>query len=204
MMAVCPECGKRHVVSWPELSPFRRGDDYYCSPKCYEVSVRRDLTKIKQVALTRRQRKNMKLKKDGTPAKKPGRKPQKQIEIPAGEFKPAVDLSAPAKKVEKPEGNMTVIATKEPPQVPTVKVDGPLKIETPETGNVEVVCTMPNLEYEVSAIRTEEFGEFYYDKKFNSIDWRTAEGDEISLHPLGWKNLMNQLPEILRVLGVEV
>ena len=112
------------------------------------------------------------MKKDGTPAKKPGRKPQ-QIETPEE-------------------------------IIPTVKVDGPLKIETPETGNVEVVCTMPNLEYEVSAIRTEEFGEFYYDKKFNSIDWRTAEGDEISLHPLGWKNLMDQLPEILRILGVEV
>ena len=66
-MAVCPECGKRHVVTWPELSPFRRGDDYYCSPKCYEISVSRDMTKIKQVALIRRQRKNMKLKwEDGS------------------------------------------------------------------------------------------------------------------------------------------
>ena len=124
MMAICPECGKRHVVTWPELNPFRRGDEYYCSSNCYEVSVNRDLSKIKEAALIRRQKKLMKYKKDGTPAKKPGRKPQKQIEIPAGEFKPAVDLSAPAKKIEKPEGNMTVIATKEPPKVPTVKLDG--------------------------------------------------------------------------------
>ena len=122
------------------------------------------------------------MKKDGTPAKKPGPKAKTIIETP----------------------ECGVMEAEIPENVPTVKVDGPLKIETPETGNVEVVCTMPNLEYEVSAIRTEEFGEFYYDKKFNSIDWRTAEGDEISLHPLGWKNLMDQLPEILRILGVEV
>jgi len=139
MMAICPECGKRHVVTWPDLNPFKRGDEYYCSSNCYEVSVNRDLSKIKEAALIRRQKKLMKYKKDGTPAKKPGRKPQKQIEIPAGEFKPAVDLSAPAKKVEKPEGNMTVIATKEPPKVPTVKLDGALRIETPEAGKVEVV-----------------------------------------------------------------
>ena len=58
------------------------------------------------------------MKKDGTPAKKPGRKPQ-QIETPEDEFTPV--------KPEIPE------------QVPTVKVDGPLKIETPEAGKVEVV-----------------------------------------------------------------
>ena len=48
MMAVCPECGNKHVVIWPELNPFRRGDEYYCSSNCYEVSVNRDMTKIKQ------------------------------------------------------------------------------------------------------------------------------------------------------------
>ena len=127
MMATCPECGKLHVVTWPELSPFRRGDLYYCSHSCWEISLTRDMTKIKEAALIRRQRKNMKLKKDGTPAKKPGRKPQTRIETPEGEWSPAVNLTVPAEKVEMPE------------QVPVVKVDGKLKIETPEPGKVEVV-----------------------------------------------------------------
>ena len=48
----------------------------------------------------------------------------------------------------------------------------------------------------------ENFGEFYYDQKFNSIDWRTEEGDEISLPPIGWKNLMQEMPDILKALGV--
>ena len=214
MMAVCPECGKKHVVTWPELNPFRRGDEYYCSSNCYEVSVNRDMTKIKQVALIRRQRKNMRLKKDGTPAKKPGRKPQKQIEIPAGEFKPAVDLSAPAKKIEKPEGNMTVIATKEPPQVPTVKLDGALRIETPEAGKVEVISkecigVKPienglEFEYRVTGIDT-AVGSFIYSKKLGYVDWDPQDGNgPVSMNLEEWKEFMKVFPVAMKVLGVEL
>lgn len=203
MMAVCPECGKKHVVLWPELNPFRRGDDYYCSPKCYEISVSRDMTKIKQVALIRRQRKNMKLKKDGTPAKKPGRKPQKQIEIPAGEFKPAVDLSAP-KKAEVPE------------KVPVVKVDGALKIETPEPGKVEVVKEISKknaLKYKVTGIET-EVGEFWVvsNGKIKWIPGRLGKEDPVmqvmmtttepSLEPETWRRFAEIILEVIELLEV--
>jgi hypothetical protein len=103
----------------------------------------------------------------------------------------------------------------------------PKKTETPETNKVEVVETpdelyeefgkdgwtelppvetqeKPRKKYEVTGIRTDNFGEFYFDKKFNSIDWRTEEGDEIGMSPLGWKNLINELPDIMRELGVDV
>lgn len=206
MMAICPECGKRHVVTWPDLNPFKRGDEYYCSSNCYEVSVNRDMTKIKQVALIRRQRKNMKLKKDGTPAKKPGRKAQKQIEIPAGEFKPAVDLSAPAKKIEKPEGNMTVIATKEPPKVPTVKLDGALRIETPETGKVEVVPVLPEkpIEFKITGIDT-AVGTFQYFKKSGYVDWCPFDSNgPVSMNLEEWKEFMKVFPVAMKVLGVEL
>ena len=193
MMAICPECGKRHVVTWPDLNPFRRGDDYYCSPKCYEISVSRDMTKIKQVALNRRQRKNMKLKKDGTPAKKPGRKPQKQIEIPAGEFKPAVDLNAP-KKAEVPE------------KVPVVKVDGALKIETPEgnlTVNSSPIVKKP-LEYKVTGIDT-AIGQFHYFKKAGYVDWTPLDNNgPVSMNLEEWKEFMKVFPEAMKVLGVEL
>ena len=89
-----------------------------------------------------------------------------------------------------------------------VKVDGALLIETPEAEKIEIVETpekpkKPVKAYTVTGIRTEEFGEFYFDQKFNSIDWRTIEGDEVSLSPIGWKNLMEEMPDILRALGVE-
>jgi endogenous inhibitor of DNA gyrase (YacG/DUF329 family) len=216
MMAICPECGKRHVVTWPDLNPFKRGDEYYCSSNCYEVSVNRDLSKIKEAALIRRQKKLMKYKKDGTPAKKPGRKPQKQIEIPAGEFKPAIDLSAPAKKVENPEGNMTVIATKEPPKVPTVKLDGALRIETPEAGKVEVVKEIPKknaLKYKVTGIET-EVGEFWVvsNGKIKWIPGRLGKEDPVmqvmmtttepSLEPETWRRFAEIILEVIELLEV--
>lgn len=197
MMAICPECGKKHVVMWPEMNPFRRGDLFYCSHGCYSISVARDLNQIKQIALDRRQRKNMKLKKDGTPAKRPGRKPNKQVEIPAGEFKPAVDLSGP-KKVEVPE------------RVPVVKVDGALMIETPETGAITVngkrpgSDAIPNIEYRVTGIDT-AVGSFIYSKKQGYVDWDPLDGNGlVSMNLEEWKEFMKVFPEAMKVLGVKL
>ena len=57
--------------------------------------------------------------------------------------------------------------------------------------------------YEIAWIRHQDLGEWYYDKKFNSIDWRTPEGDEVSLPPAWWKQMIDELPRILRLLGVD-
>lgn len=58
--------------------------------------------------------------------------------------------------------------------------------------------------YEVTAVRDAELGEFYFDRKYNTIDWRTLDGDEISMGPVGWRNLARQIPEVLGILGVKV
>ena len=55
---------------------------------------------------------------------------------------------------------------------------------------------------EVAAVRHPELGEFYYDQKFASIDWRTPEGDEVSMTPALYVMLAHELPKILNVLGV--
>ena len=59
------------------------------------------------------------------------------------------------------------------------------------------------LQYHVTAIDT-EYGEFYNDRKFDCIDWRNAEGDEVSLKVESWKKLAKELPTILDALGVDV
>ena len=59
-------------------------------------------------------------------------------------------------------------------------------------------------DYEVTAIRDKELGEFYFDTKFNVIDWRTLDGDEVSMNATGWRNLADAIPKILGVLGVKV
>lgn len=55
---------------------------------------------------------------------------------------------------------------------------------------------------EVAAVRHPELGEMYYDKKLASIDWRTPEGDEVSMPPAMWIMMVHELPKILNVLGV--
>ena len=97
-------------------------------------------------------------------------------------------------------------------ETPTVKIDGALKIETPEGNRVEVV-EMPEKKitkplnydgFEVTAIRDGDVGEFYYDRKFETIDWRTLGGDEVSMGPAFWKIFYEKLPKIMAVLGVEL
>lgn len=116
MITVCPVCSRSVVAHWPEFWPYRRCEAFYCSQNCYDISLTRDLNMLHDAARRRRGLKMARMKKDGTPAKRPG-----------------------PKKIEIPEDNMTAVATKAPPQVPTVKLDGALKIETPEAGKVEVV-----------------------------------------------------------------
>ena len=157
MIKVCTECGKSFECLYPDIWVYKRFQHYYCTWKCY----RKDHNEMAR------------MKKDGTPAKKPGPKPKDGIA--------------------------------------QVKVDGALRIETPEADMIEIVETPENTkrvikrrgDFEISAIRDAELGEFYYDQKFNSIDWRTEEGDEISLPPIGWKNLMQEMPDILKALGVD-
>ena len=115
-----------------------------------------------------------------------------------------------------------------PEQAPTVKLSGPIRIETPEANKVEVVetpegnsglfhgtkgekaaekqevnpVTLAGLE--ISAVRHQDLGEFYYDKKYNCIDWRAPDGAETSLGPVWWKQLLKDLPNIMKLLGVDV
>ena len=59
-----------------------------------------------------------------------------------------------------------------------------------------------NSNYTVSAIRT-DLGEFYYDKKFDRLDWRTLDGEEASMSPAAWFKLYEMIPEIMGILEVE-
>lgn len=191
MMFFCPFCGRRRFTCWPEFWPWQYDGDLFCSENCWIC----DSTK-KQ--MERKGYKMAKMKKDGTPAKKPGPKAKK----------PTVTLmeetGAPGFTEEE------VQAIKD--AVPTVKVDGPLKIETKEPKKIEVVQEqkplkpglrgLNNSDFTVSAIKHPQLGEFYYDQKFNSVDWRSPEGEEISLHPAMWKELYMIIPDVMGILGV--
>jgi len=83
----------------------------------------------------------------------------------------------------------------------------------PEAGKEEVRLTVeaekvnitetPAEEYEVTAIRKKGIGEFYYDHKFRTIDWRSEIGEEVSMTPADWKKLAEEIPKILRILNAD-
>ena len=112
------------------------------------------------------------MKKDGTPAKRPGPKAKK----------------------------------------PTIKLDGELRIETPEAHNVDIVETPEAPKraplvydgYTVYCIESKTFGRFYWDRDHNHLDWTTAEGEEVSFTPTGWKMFLEELPKVAAILGVEL
>ena len=55
----------------------------------------------------------------------------------------------------------------------------------------------------VTAIRFNGLGEFYYDKKYRTIDWRSEVGEEISLTPVTWAVLAEKIPVMLKKLGAD-
>ena len=104
------------------------------------------------------------------------------------------------RKKEAPADQVTKEAMKHPEQ-PVVQIDGPVIIEKMAEKPVNEVKPIKLKAFSISAIRT-GLGEFYFDKKFNSIDWRTIEGDEVSLSPAGWRELIDTMPDVMTVLGV--
>lgn len=183
MMFYCPVCGRRRFVHQPQFWPYRFDGEMFCSENCWICDSTRKMMERKGFNMAR-------MKKDGTPAKKPG---------PKAGRKPASE-----KKTE------TVIKGSPEEVLPKVKLTGPIRIETPEANRVEVVETpekpvqpLTFAGFEITALRHQDLGEFYYDKKYNSVDWRTLEGDEVSLSPMGWQKMLDDLPKIMKLLGVE-
>ena len=151
-MFYCPFCGARRFTCWPEFWPWQYQGDLFCSENCWIC----DATKKQR---ERNGYKMARMKKDGTPAKRPGpkagRKPNK-IEIP----EPVA--GGKWEKMETPE------------DVPEVKLTGPIRIETPEAKNVKVVevperSAKKPIEYKVTGIQT-EVGEFWVVRE-GKIKW---------------------------------
>ena len=144
------------------------------------------------------------MKKDGTPAKKPGRKPQK-IETPDGTLADAMQGMQDA--TEEFFGKCRDMGLKvETPEAPTVKLDGEIKIQAKDASAVTVEipeAPAPSaIGYKIRGIEG-EFGLFFYDHKHNKIDWTTPEGEEVSMDPLHWRLFIKQMPGVIRVLMAE-
>lgn len=98
-------------------------------------------------------------------------------------------------------------------ETPTVKMDGAIRIETPEANHVKVVETPEKMKitkpvnfggFEVTAVKDKELGEFHYSQKFNLITWWGPDGEEVAMSPNAWRIFAERFPGIMGVLGVQV
>ena len=95
---------------------------------------------------------------------------------------------------------------------PTLKVDGPLKIETPEGNQVTVAevpekpkITVPLMHSGKKAIGWEgDFGNYIYDRKHQYIDYESNDGEEISMPVESWREWLKEIREIAQLMGVEL
>lgn len=193
MMSTCPICGRVTCIHWPENWVYRRGNRYYCSEDCLIVEATKDLKLMNEVSRKRRERKNMtRMKKDGTPAKKPGRKPAKTAEEKLEELQEKMAEDG-VELVYDPD-----IAEEYRREQEQKKANEAARMEAEIKERKEPVI------FQTSAVRNERLGEFYYDAKYRTIDWRHPAGEEISLPPEEFAELADVIPQILHVLGVEV
>jgi hypothetical protein len=215
-MMHCPECGKKFFVEYPQMWRYKINGKFFCRYNCFRRGQLMAKVTLEQ------KKKAVQIAIDGEDPrdylKKLGSKnPQalwtmiKQMvkETDPETYEKIPDLHDVIKAQQAAE------APKKAEALPTVKVDGPLKIETPEAKKI-TVAEVPELKpgdkvvihggakaFLVTAIDT-EYGEFYHDKKYDCIDWRDLEGDEVSMKIEIWKKLAAELPDILAALGVKV
>ena len=174
----CPVCGKEFFMTWPHLWRYKRGQRYLCSWGC-----------LRQFDEKGSKAMYAKVKKDGTPEKKPGKKTAaKALEEMKEDFaEKGVELVCDPSIAEEYKREQ---AQKEANAKAAEEAESGLKYGPPEI-------------WQTAAIRNEKLGEFYYDMKYRTIDWRHPSGDEISLPPEDFAALADMIPQILHVLGVE-
>ena len=191
MMFYCPVCGRRRFVHQPQFWPYRFDGEMFCSENCWICDSTRKIMERKGFRMAR-------MKKDGTPAKKPG---------PKAGRKPASE-----KKTE------TVIKGSPEEVLPKVKLTGPIRIETPEANRIEVVETPESAEpkallpatYDGMVIREVEglFGRYRYSGDLGRaeyIDFENADGmDTLSLTVDQWKKFREEQVKAALILGVRL
>ena len=184
---ICNQCGKEFDVLYPDLWRYKRWNKWSCSWHCLRADE-----KGEELMATR-------LKKDGTPWGKPGPKRTK-VETP--ETGPVQCIAhVTAAEIEEainrdPEGTQKRLEQ---------YADEQLKLQGGVNYQLKVEEDRKDSEWSYPAIRHVAFGEWYFDRDHNRIDWRTPEGDEVSFSPDGWKRLMAEiLPKVMKDLGVTV
>ncbi len=200
MIIRCAVCKKQVVVQWPELWGYKRKNRFMCSWKCLRAydnkrKEEKQVNKTNDGRRTRMSRDDMAEAVRMWKANDPG----------LDQYLTDHGITHIGKWKQNARDRYGVTAPA------TVKVDGPIRIETPETNQVEVVEVpekkvgglCPPIEYKVTGISTEA-GDFQYYRKQGFLDWTTLDGTAVSMSLAEWAALMRVFPEVVRVLGVDL
>lgn len=226
MITNCPVCGKAYEVLWPNLWRFKRENVYLCSWGCMRAlddkkGLNRDMKLSEEQRTTAI---NMALNGEspvkyiaGCGINNPSctwwnlkkylqkNDPETYGRLPE-KFKATVKN---VKQVETPEGEFA--------KAPVLKVDGAVRIETPEKNKVEVVetpegkigglCPPPEkktYEKRYTAVETSA-GDFHYFRKQGYLDWDPLDGSgTVSLNIEEWREFFRVFPLMAADLGVEL
>ena len=187
MMFFCPVCGRRRFVHQPQFWPYRFDGEMFCSENCWICDATKKTMERKGFKMAR-------MKKDGTPAKKPGPRAKKK-EIP--EQLPEVKLTGPI-RIETPEAEKVQVV-----EMPEITEEDIQAVNEKIRKNKSI----KPIYFEGYTVRCIEgvMGRFYYDTQFDRLDWTTPEGDEVSFSPSAWKRFATEeLPKVMALLGVKV
>ena len=222
MIYKCAICGKEFDALWPDLWTYRRGGTFLCSWSCLrkydEKKGSGDMTLTDQqkrmacgMALEGKNPLQY-LKEIGVKnptvgwtsclnwAKKnmadfeklPKRFGQQKKEEPKVELVYDESIAEEYRREQEEKKAEQAVEMAPPPEI----------VENIEV--VQIINGMPADDVLVTAIRMGSLGEFYFDRKYRTIDWRSGDGEEVSLMPEEWRRLAEAIPRMMQILGVEV
>ena len=229
MIKECPVCKKEFDCLYPDMWAYKLGNTFFCSYKCIRAyQTYKGEGHMNKITLEQK-KEVVELAIQGGDYIQ--RLKELGAKNPAGawfQIKKRLETADPEKleelnKALKRKSYKDRKAAKDEETVPEVKISGPIRIDAEAPEDVEVINkpdgsmrVLGHVEsisdyikkqldqYEISAIRHKNYGEFYYDHDHNCVDWRTPEGDEVSMSVHGWKGLISELPRIMQMLGVEL
>lgn len=194
MIKNCPICGKAFDVLYPDIWRYKRNNRFLCSWKCIRLFDGKEEKQVKErvsVKKTRMNRDDMAEAVRMWKANDPG----------LDQYLTDHGITHIGKWKQNARDRYGVAAPA------TVKVDGPIRIETKEPAQVEVLTVgtpvPPPFEYKTTGISTEA-GDFQYYRKQGFLDWTTLDGTAVSMSVAEWAALMRVFPEVVRVLGVDL
>ena len=207
MSEICPVCGKEFEVLWPSLWSYKRNNQPICSWKCLRTFDKgeTDMNKPKQNGqmITCRQL---------VEAMEAGADPMEWLKE-QGYTNPAhaYQNMRNAAKAKDPELFARFPVKKKTRKQEEEQAEDRGLFEKVKEDILQapaVLVTQMEEEkrtdlWRTTAIRNEELGEFYYDTRFKSLDWRHPYGEEISLPPDVWRKLLVALPGIMMALHLD-